>query len=162
MMSKATKFVVLSLLAISIMLQGVPVSANSPQSMTIDYDFSSQVLSIDLVHPVSDVNSHYIYEIEVSKNSVVILTKAYSSQNTTAGMSVTYSITAVHGDVLSATARCIQSGSISNQVTVSDPTATSTDTTTDPETPIDSTLLIAVAVVVIGIVAVGFSFLRRR
>jgi hypothetical protein len=162
LMKKMTKLAILSLFLIAILVQGVPVNANSPQSMTIDYDFSSQVLSIDIAHSVSDVSSHYIYEIEVSKNSVGILTKTYATQNTTAGMSVTYSIPAVHGNVLSATAKCIQSGEITNQVTVVDPDNTDTTPTNGGETWMEITLFIGIAIVAIGVVAMIFALLRRR
>jgi hypothetical protein len=77
-------------------------------------------------------------------------------------MSVTYSIPAVHGNVLSATAKCIQSGEITNQVTVVDPDNTDTTPTNGGETWMEITLFIGIAIVAIGVVAMIFALLRRR
>jgi hypothetical protein len=129
--------------------------------MTLSYDFASQILTVDVVHDTVDVNSHYIQQVVILKNSASYLTRDYTSQNSTAGFTATYSVTAVHGDVISTTAHCIISGSIADDITVIDPAIT---TTTPPNggTPVDMTLIIAVAIVVIGIIAVVFALLRRR
>jgi hypothetical protein len=73
-------------------------------------------------------------------------------------------MTAVHGDILSVTATCSISGLTSDDVTVVDPSVTTTTTTSPPNggTPLDMTLIIAVAVVAIGIIAIVFAFIRRR
>ncbi|MFW9809935.1 MAG: hypothetical protein ACFFE6_11225 [Candidatus Thorarchaeota archaeon] len=161
MVSKKTP--ILSVIFLSLLLlQVAPVTAHTPGPMTLDYDFGTQLLSVQVTHSVSDVNTHYIYQVVVEKNSVVVLTRDYTTQNTTSGMSATYSISAVHGDVLSITAKCIISGQYTDDVTVVDPSVTTTTPTNGGTTPLDLTLIIALVVVVIGVIAVIFAVFRRR
>lgn len=159
-MSRRLTLIFSVLFAIMILFQGTPVTAHSPNSMNLTYDFASQVLTVDVSHSVSDVNTHYIYQVVVEKNSVEVLTRDYTTQNSTSGMSATYNIAADHGDVLSVTAKCIQSGQITRQITVVDPT--NTNPTSDGGDWMDMMVLIAAAIVAIGVLAVVFVFLRRR
>ena len=151
-----------SLLGIMILIQGTPVNAHNPSSMNLSYDFANQELTIVVTHNVPDVNSHYIIQVNIDKNSADFLTRDYTSQNTTSQMSAIYSISAVHGDVLDVQAICSVSGSVTNQITVVDPANTDTTPTNGGGTPMDMTLIIAVAVVAIGIAMVIFALLRRR
>ncbi len=158
------KVLILGVFFISLMLtQAIQVSAHTPGPMTLDYDFSTQVLTVQVTHSVTDVNSHYIIQVVIEKNSVEVLTRDYTSQNTTAGFSATYNIAAVDGDVLSVTAICSISGQVTDDITVSDPSATTTTTQTNGGvTPIDMTLIIAVAIVALGAVLVILTILKRR
>ncbi len=151
-----------SFLAIMILIQGAPVNAHTPGTMTLSYDYASQVLTVGVSHSVTDVNTHYIYQVVVEKNSVEVLTRDYTTQNTTSGMSATYAITATHDDVLRVTAKCIISGQVTNQVTVVDPENTDTTPTNGGGTPIDTALLIGIAIVAIGVVAAIFALMKRR
>ena len=162
MMMRRKTVIIFSSLVIMILIQGTPVNAHSPNSMDLSYDYVSQDLTVEVSHSVSDVNSHYIYQVVIEKNSVEVLTRDYSTQNSTSGMSATYSIAAAHGDVLRVTAKCSQSGQITDETTVVDPENTNTTPTNGDGPWMDTTLLIAVAIVVIGVLAVVFAFLRRR
>ncbi len=162
MMKRSMSLIVLTILGIMILVQGTPVSAHTPGAMTLSYDFANQELTIVVSHSVTDVNSHYIIQVNIDKNSVDYLTRDYTSQNTTSQMSAIYGVSAVHGDVLSVQAICSVSGSISRQITVVDPDNTETTPTNGGGTPMDTTLLIGVAIVVIGVVAVIFALIRRR
>ena len=157
MMKGRIKLTIIVVLALMVLAHGVQVNAHTPASIDLSYDISSQILSVDVSHSVSDVNSHYIYEVVIEKNSVEVLTKDYTSQNTTSGFLATYSIPAVEGDVLSVTAKCIQSGQISDEITVGDTTPTNGD-----GTPMFSTPLIAISVVALLAVIVIVILLRRR
>lgn len=161
-MERRNTLFILCLISIVVLVQSNPVLANSPSSMDLSYDFTSQELTIDVIHPVADVNTHYIYEVEVSKNSVVVLTRSYTTQNSTSGMSAIYGIAADHGDEFSVIAKCIQSGSITRQVTVVDPENTEPTPTNGTGTPPDMTLLILLAIGIIAVVAVIFTLVRRR
>lgn len=162
MMMKRIALLAISILAVMILIQGTPVYAHSPGPMTLSYDFTNQELTIVVTHSVPDVNSHYIIQVNIDKNSVDYLTRDYTSQNTTSQMSAIYSISAVHGDVLSVQAICSVSGSVSGQTTVIDPANTDTTPTNGGGTPMDTTLLIGVAIIAIGVVAVIFALLKRR
>ena len=155
---------------VTVLLAGqlVAVDAHTPAQISLEYDFDLQELTVTVSHSVSDTNTHYIYEIVVEKNSALFTTESYTSQSSTSGMSETISIPAVDGDVLSATAKCSISGQVSGQVTVIDPTTTSTTTattstsTTSTGEPIQMITIILVGVVVFGIVAVVVGLMRRR
>ena len=138
-------------------LQPATVSAHAPSSMSVSYDFSAQVLSVDIAHTVSDVNTHYIEQVRIEKNSVEVLTRTYTSQNTTSSFSATYALPADHGDVFSVRADCVISGVAIGDVSVQDPSIT-----TPIQPPMNMTLIIAVAIVAIGAVAVVFAIIRRR
>ncbi len=161
-MTRRVILLAFSFLVIIILVQGIPVNAHTPGPISLSYDFESQELTVQVTHNVEDVNTHYIYQIVVEKNSVVALTRDYTTQNTTSGMSASYEIAAAHGDVLRVTAKCIISGQASNQITVIDPDSTETIPTNGGELLISPTMLIAVAVIAIGAVAVLVMLLRRQ
>lgn len=142
-------------------IQAAPVNANNPSSIDLDYNFGTQVLTVDITHFVTDVVGHRIDTIVIEKNSVEVVTRSYTVQDSTTGMSDTFDISAVHGDVLFVDANCSQIGQITGSVTVVDPAVTPT-TTPNGGTPMDMTLIIAVAVVAIGVIAVVFALMRRR
>ena len=140
MMKRRMTLAIFSFLAMMILIQGTPVNAHTPGPMNLTYDFVSQELTIVVTHDVPDVNSHYIIQVNVERNSVDFLTRDYTSQNTTSQMSAIYSIPAVHGDVLEVTAICSVSGSVTNQITVVDPENTDTIPTIGVPPPlVDST-----------------------
>ncbi len=170
MQSKALMFV-LSLLLVSSSIS--LVVAHTPAGMDFEYDSSTNTLTVEVTHSVSDVNTHYIYRIEVYKNNVLEETRDYDAQDSTSGMSDTFTVEAEDGDVLKATAYCSLSGQITNEITVSSSTdTTTTDSTTDdttsettsdtddPAPPMDGgvltivVVLAAIVVVIILIVAI--------
>jgi hypothetical protein len=162
-MMNRRKLLILGLFLAMMFIHVAPVNAHTPGPMTLDYDFGTQVLSVTISHSVADVNTHYIIQVVVEKNSVEVLTKDYTNQNTTSTFSATYALPATHGDVLSVTAICSVSGQATDEVTVVDPAVTTT-TTPPPNggTPMDMTLIIAGAVITIGVIAVVFAVMRRR
>ncbi len=161
-MKRRMILLVFSILSIIILIQGTTVNAHTPGPISLSYDFESHELEVQITHNVENVNTHYIYQIIVEKNSVVVLTRDYTTQNTTSGMSASYEIAAAHGDILRVTAKCIVSGQASNQITVIDPDSTETITTNGGELLFSPTMLIAVTVIALGAVAVIVMFLRRR
>jgi hypothetical protein len=161
----------LSMLFFSLLLlQVAPVNAHAPASIDLDYDFGTQVLTVQVSHSVPDPNSHYIIQIVVEKNSVEFTTRDFTSQPSTSGITEMFDVSAVDGDVLRVTASCNFVGDLVDSITVSDPAATTTDTTTEPTTtptngdgfPISMPLLIAVVVVALGVVLVVVILLKRR
>jgi hypothetical protein len=155
--------------------------AHSPGPMVLDYDAETDVLTVTVTHSTADVNSHYIYEIVIEKNSVQVDIQTYSSQSDSTQIVETFTIDAVDGDVLEATAKCSVSGQITEDITVEIPsttTSSTTDTSTDTTTSTSSTtttsngggttdpsmmpLLIATAIIAIGIVLVIVVLVKRR
>ena len=143
--------------------------AHSPGPITLEYDSETDILTVTVTHSTADVNSHYIYEIVIEKNSVQVDIVTYTSQSSASQVVETFTIAAVDGDVLEATAKCSVSGQDSEQITV-----TISDTTTDETTSTSSTtttsgltdptvmpLLIITAIVVIAIIFVIVIIKRR-
>lgn len=145
--------IVLLTMAISPVL----VAAHTPASMTLDYDFGTQILTVTISHSVTDPSSHYIENITVYNNDVKVASRLYTSQASTTTASDTISITAANGDELRVWAECVQGGIVQETLTVSD--ATTTTTTTNGDFP--TTLLILAGVVILLVVAVIAKIARR-
>lgn len=60
----------------------VALFAHAPKKVNLKYDKESGILSVDAVHPVKDVNDHYIITLEVSVNGESLDTLEYTSQTT--------------------------------------------------------------------------------
>lgn len=112
------------LLLIGFTINSMDISSHSPSSLTIEYDFSQQELTSNLVHSVANMNTHFIIEIEIRVNDVLNSTNNYTSQPTMSIFSYTYNVTADIGDIIEVTAECNQGGSQTKQLTVTDNTVT--------------------------------------
>ena len=165
-MMNTKKLSYLSILFLSLLfLQASPVNAHAPSSVTLDYDFGTQVLTVEVDHGVGDVNTHYIIQIVVEKNSVEFTTRDYTAQDTTSGMSDTFDVPTVDGDVLRVIATCNAIGQHANTITVSDPSITTTTTTTGTASPTGmdtTTVAILAAIIGIGIILLVVASVKRR
>ncbi|MGV9169881.1 MAG: desulfoferrodoxin family protein, partial [Promethearchaeia archaeon] len=126
--------VILALMAFSA-VSIVQVQAHTPSGMTLEYDADTDELSVSVSHSVSDVNSHFIEEIVIYNNDAQVDSRTYTSQESTSGMSDTFTVDAVDGDVLKATAYCSISGSVTEEITIGTNTTTTTTTTTATPEP---------------------------
>lgn len=115
------------------------MSAHGPSEVHLDYNFGTQVLTVDVSHNTVNPSTHYIVQIIVEKNSVVFTTRDYTSQPSSASIIDTFNVPADDGDVLRVTAICNLAGQLSESITVSDPSATTTTTTDTTTTTTDST-----------------------
>jgi hypothetical protein len=173
---KRSPFLGVALVLAVALIMANPVMAHTPADLTLEYDFGTQTLTVTVSHSVGDTSTHYIESITILKNDVEYTSRDYNTQDTTSGMSDTFSVDAVDGDVLQATAVCSIAGSVTRQITVTAPTTTSTDTTTTETTTTSTTsttptgddnqfLLmggIAAAIGIIGILLVAVVIVRRR
>jgi hypothetical protein len=149
---KKSSLILLSAFAIIIgfTINSMNISSHSPASLTIEYDFSQQELTANLVHSVANMNTHFIIEIEIRVNDVLDSLNNYTSQQTTSAFSYTYNVTAVVGDAIKVTAECNQGGSQIKQITVSDDTVT-------PAVPAAH-----VCIILIGLSSTALIKIRRR
>jgi len=154
------KFLGLCLLVLLVATAWQPlhVRGHTPGPMTLDYDTETQVLTVSVTHVTENVNTHYIYQIVIEKNSVVNITRGYTNQSSASGVIDTFNISASAGDILRATAKCIVSGQASGQITV--PGAVTTTTTTGATFPMD--LIVLGVVIALGVFAVLAIVMRRR
>lgn len=134
--------------------------AHTPGPMTLEYDMDTDVLTVTVVHVTADVNTHYIYEIVVQKNSVQVDIATYTSQSDSSQVIETFTVPAEEGDVLTVTAKCSVSGQKTEELTVG---STSTNTSTDGASDsIILMILVAAAIVAIGVVLVIVLVVKRR
>jgi len=140
------------------------VAAHAPSSVDLEYNEATDELSVTVTHTGVDGTSHRVAEIQVYKNDVLQTSETYSSQTTTSSHSDTFTVAADPGDVLRVVAICSISGQREGTLTVGGTTDTTTDTNGLDGTmsPLELAMLIGVAVVVIGIVAVIVIVVRRR
>ncbi|MHA2020702.1 MAG: hypothetical protein ACW96N_03245 [Candidatus Thorarchaeota archaeon] len=151
--------------ALLIISSSQPVAAHTPASMTLGYNWDTQVLSVTISHAVANPNDHFIENITVYKNDVKVDSEAYTSQGSASAASDTFNIAAVDGDVLRVWANCSISGFIEDTITVTEPdttTTTTTDGTTTPPPGLDSTPIILAAVIALGVIFLVVAILRRR
>ena len=95
--------------------------ANAPQDVKLEYNASTQNLAVTITHNSAASGFHYIKNVEIKKNSVVLSTGKYDSQS--AGtFTYNYKVPAMAGDKLEVTATCNIFGSKTAAVTVSQAT----------------------------------------
>ncbi|MHA2076630.1 MAG: hypothetical protein ACXAB0_00060 [Candidatus Thorarchaeota archaeon] len=171
-MMTRTRLSYLSILFLSVLfLQAAPVNAHGPSAVHLDYDFGTQVLTVDVSHSTGTPGTHYIVEIIVEKNSVEFTSRDYTSQPSTSNIVDTFDVSAVHSDVLTVTAFCNIAGQLTESITVIDPSATTTTTdtttsggsTTSPTPPadLDLTLVIIAGAAGVVIIIIAVVFVKR-
>ncbi len=158
MKGKRNLFVLGLLLTVVLGLHGLIVTAHTPGPMNLEYNTDTDILTVTVVHSTADPNTHYIYEIVIEKNSVQVDSQTYTSQIDPTQVVETFTISAVDGDTLRATAKCSVSGQVSETLTIGGSTTGTTDTS--PDFPI--TLTIGLVVVILGVLFVIIGILKRR
>jgi hypothetical protein len=119
-----------------------PVSAHLPEDMKLNYDFGTQILTVNVSHYTPNLKTHYIEQIEVEKNGISVLNKTYDNQSLNDYVYETFSVSTVVDDNLTVTAFCSKGYSLTRWVVVTSTTATnptSTETTTTTTEPTDGT-----------------------
>ncbi|MBS3749526.1 MAG: hypothetical protein KGY65_06385 [Candidatus Thermoplasmatota archaeon] len=142
---------VFSLLA----LGSMSVNAHSPSSMSLTYDKAGEMLTVDIMHQISNPSSHYVNTIEITINGVSEIEQSYTDQPSSSFTYTYNDVSAEDGDVIEVTASCNQGGSITDQLTVSGDTTSGSDE--DSETPGFELVLVCASVI-----AVLFIFKRKR
>lgn len=98
------------------------VQAHPPTNMTGSYDQNTEILTVTIIHPVSDPNKHYIEMVEVRVNDTIVLTEYYTSQPNSNIFTYKYSIVAGDGAYILIEARCNENGGMGISVIVGAPT----------------------------------------
>ena len=114
------------------------VVGTPPSNIDCSYVFETETLNVEIQHATDDVDTHYIARIEISVNSVLNQTRDYTSQPNMIGLSDSFIVPAVVGDVINVTAICSVSGQLTKLLTLTAP-ETSTTTTTTTSTTTETT-----------------------
>jgi hypothetical protein len=109
------------------------VYAHSPQDMVLAYDSVNQKLNVTITHNVVAPNDHYIETVEIYKNDVLIHIENYTSQPSLSTFTYSYDIQAQPGDTIRVTAICSISGSITETITIGEPTTDEITVTITPQ-----------------------------
>jgi hypothetical protein len=138
---------------VSLLLLSQTASATPPSDIVLQYDITTQLLSVTITHASANVNEHYIYKVELQKNGHPFNTSIYTSQPDPTSFTYTYTVNATTGDVISVTATCILYGSLTKQLTV-----TSSGSSTKKSTPGFEFVLVCVGL----LVAMSFYTIQRK
>ena len=80
--------------------------ATAPKSVNLIYDMTAQMLSVTIDHYTLSAGMHYIKNVEIKKNGVIVSINNYSTQPTGSIFTYAYNIPAAKGDVFEVTATC--------------------------------------------------------
>lgn len=105
------------LIFVSVLLTLGQVKAHNPSNMILGYDVVDDDLHVVIFHSSEDLNTHYIFEINVTLNGDPVVSGGYPSQPSD---SYTYGFgfAANNGDLIAVTARCTQNGTITRSITI--------------------------------------------
>lgn len=93
--------------------------AHPPKAVNINYIKSEKKVTIEAIHKVSNVESHYIYNITIYVNNIEKKVLAITKQTSTQSEVATYEIGDLKaGDIVKVTASCNKFGSKSNEFQV--------------------------------------------
>jgi desulfoferrodoxin (superoxide reductase-like protein) len=99
----------------------VPLLAHPPQSLKLEFDTETSVLSVTVNHNVNDATRHYIKQVEVELNGQKIIEQSFKKQVNNEEQQVCYRIIdAKQGDRISVEAYCSISGKKKAQLVVTD------------------------------------------
>ncbi|MDD4357246.1 MAG: hypothetical protein PHN98_08340 [Smithellaceae bacterium] len=87
------------------------VTADPPQNLTLTYNLQTQTLTVTITHPSTFTGFHYINQVKINKNNVLVEKNDYKSQTGKKSFVYTYNIPAAPNDILEVTANCNIQGS---------------------------------------------------
>ncbi|MBP1710428.1 MAG: putative rane protein [Deltaproteobacteria bacterium] len=86
-------------------------AADPPQDLILTYNLQKQTLTVTITHPSSFTGLHYVNQVKINKNNVLVEKNDYKSQPDKKSFVYTYKIPAVPNDILEVTANCNIQGS---------------------------------------------------
>lgn len=103
---------------LAIMLVSSNACAHRPSQVTLSYAKDTGMLSVTIVHSVSNPATHYVNKVEISLNDRVEKTYEYKSQPDSSQFTYSYPVEAKPGDRIAVTVKCNYVGSNSASLTV--------------------------------------------
>ncbi len=93
--------------------------SNPPKKVILSYDKDSGNLAVSAIHPVKDVNDHFIITNEVKVNGEVVKTEEYTSQSSAESQDKTIEMPDLKsGDIVEVKSTCNKFGSKSESITI--------------------------------------------
>ena len=109
----------ITILVLMILVYPLDTTAHPASNMNLSYNSDDNLLNVTINHQVSDPETHYIYEIRISKNGGLLNSYNYSNQPTKSSFTYSYEIDATKGDVIEVYTDCNLGGSLTEKLTVS-------------------------------------------
>jgi desulfoferrodoxin (superoxide reductase-like protein) len=107
------------LLFILLVLLPMIAIAHPPKKVTLSYEKETGLLTIAAMHPVKDVNDHYIITLEVMVNGETVKTAEYKSQTSPESQDKTIELPDLAtGDEVTVKAACNKFGSKTQSLTI--------------------------------------------
>ena len=122
----------LLVIAVFVWLVVHPASAHAPSDMSISYNELSKELQVTITHQVPNPQAHYVREVRIAINGNVVSDSQYTSQPVSDTFTYTYPVLPTPGDTSEVTASCSIAGSISRQMYMPGPTATTSGQPSSP------------------------------
>lgn len=122
MSKKSILSLIVILSTIWITFAALNVRANSPSSMSLNYNSTTDVLNATITHDIGSdsPNSHYIEFVRVKIDGSEALNIPYTNQPSSVTFTYSYNITASDGATIEVYAKCKIVGSITRTLTVGD------------------------------------------
>ncbi|MHA1556708.1 MAG: hypothetical protein ACTSPM_07195 [Candidatus Heimdallarchaeota archaeon] len=117
LLKKRKLVLILLFVIIALGLQAKMITGHAPARFWLAYDFATETLSIDIEHPRSYPDIHYIDNVVIWKNDVVIRNETYTSQLDD-NYHLYFVINASHMDEFRGYGHCIIGGNATDTVTV--------------------------------------------
>ena len=130
-----SRIVLIGSVLLAIFLLVLPAGATPPSDIVVNYDKTTNQLSVTITHPVDDPTTHYIRNVKVNINGRVVIDNDYQNQPTKEVFTYTYPVQVNAGDTIRVTATCNLVGSEEKVLTIPTPsgiTATTPQSTTAP------------------------------
>jgi hypothetical protein len=122
--SGIARIVLMGSVLLAICLLVLPASANPPSDISVNYDKTTEQLSVTITHPVDDPATHHIRNVKVTINDRVAIDKDYQTQPAKGSFTYTYPVQVTAGDVVKVTASCNLAGSRDAVLTLPTPSGT--------------------------------------
>ncbi|MHA1185775.1 MAG: hypothetical protein ACTSSK_02705 [Candidatus Heimdallarchaeota archaeon] len=97
------------------------VQGHDPSMVSPVYHFTDQILEVWIHHPVSYPDIHWVNNVQVRKNNVLVGNYSYDHQPNFVEMTYNYSISAVHFDIIKVRVFCTYQGDTEVELLVLDP-----------------------------------------
>lgn len=95
------------------------VQANPPRDIVPEFDSSTKILKIEVVHPVRSVESHFVKKLEIFLDGKLMVVQNFNSQSSKKTQEVFYVlIDALAGSEIVIQAECSIYGSLKKKMTL--------------------------------------------
>ncbi|HYA13723.1 MAG TPA: hypothetical protein VEF33_05230 [Syntrophales bacterium] len=96
--------------------------ATAPKDIKLEYDASTQTLTVTITHKSIATDFHYIKYVEIKKNGAEVSKNKYDSQPDPETFTYKYNVPAADGDTIEVTGTCSLFGSKTVTLTIGKPT----------------------------------------